>query len=329
MLWSWSMPGAIARINPRNSLASSTPATDGRLVYAVFWDGAGLSIVACDFRGRLIWRRELGSLTTEHGAGVSPIVYQGRVFLANDQDTSSALLAFDARTGKPLWQASRQAFHACYSTPFLLERTGNAAELIVASTAGITGYDPVTGGQNWHWIWNFASKPLRTVGSPIYSQGIVFATSGDGGGDRHMVAINAGQKANAGNPSLAWELKRATPYVPTLLTSGDYLYWVNDLGIAACYVAKNGENVWTERLGGNVIASPVLIDGKIYAINDNGDVYVFRAAPRFTLLAKNSVGEPVRASPAVGSGRLLIRGRNHLFCIGQSPSPPATARKTE
>jgi outer membrane protein assembly factor BamB len=106
------------------------------------------------------------------------------------------------------------------------------------------------------------------------------------------------------------------PYVPSLLAWGDHLYWVNDGGIAGCTVAATGESVWTERLGGNVIASPILVDGKVYAVNEDGDVFVFAAATTFKLLGKSSVGELVRATPAVAGGRLYIRGKNHLFCIG-------------
>jgi outer membrane protein assembly factor BamB len=317
ILWSRSAPGSFVRINPKNTLASSTPATDGRLVYAVFWDGASLSLSAYDFKGTLVWTRDLGGLTTQHGAGISPVVHKDRLFLANDQDVSSNLLAFDSRTGKPLWQASRQNFNACYSTPFLLERPGDGVELLVASTQGLSGYDPETGRENWNWIWSFPNKPLRTVSSPIYSDGIVFATSGDGGGDRHMVAVKLGSKTSGTKAELAWESKRTLPYVPSLLAWGNHIYWVNDLGIAGCNVAKTGESVWTERLGGNIFASPVLIDGKIYAINEDGEVFVFPASPTFKLLAKNSLGELVRATPAVAANRLFIRGSKHLFCIGQ------------
>jgi len=111
-----------------------------------------------------------------------------------------------------------------------------------------------------------------------------------------------------------------------MLTYGKHLYYVNDRGIAACHVAATGEPVWNERLGSAFFASPVLIDGKIYAINENGTVYVLEAAPTFKLLAKNVVGEPVKATPAVADNRLLIRGAQHLFCIGKPAEKRASAR---
>lgn len=317
ILWSRSVPGAKAKINQFSSLASSTPTTDGERVYIVFWDGVKQLMHAYDFDGKLIWKRDLGPFASQHGAGASPIVYQDKVIFANDQDGASVLLALDARTGNTVWQVPRKPFRACYSAPFLLEKPGELPELIVVSTAGITSYDPQSGGENW----TFNRIPYRTVASPVYSQGIIFFTCGDSpAGPRHALAVKVGGKGDVSETHLAWENKKGFPYVPSMLTWGDHLYFVNNDGVAGCYVAKTGANVWTERLGGNVFASPVLIDGKIYAINDAGDVYIFEASPTFKLLAKNSVGESVMATPAVADNRLYIRGKEHLFCIGKPPA---------
>src|SRR5208283_3740370 len=159
------------------------------------------------------------------------------------------LVALEAKTGQPAWQDGRKPYRACYSTPFLLEK-GAMPELIVATTAGVTSYNPKTGSQNWNWNWKFSSKmPLRVVSSPIYSQGLVFATSSDGAGDRHAVAIKADGKGDMSKNGLAWEEKKAFPYVPTMLAVGDHLYWVSDRPAnAACVVAKTGKVVWSERL---------------------------------------------------------------------------------
>src|SRR5262249_12874007 len=153
--------------------------------------------------------------------------------------------------------------------------------------------------------------------SPIYTQGLILATSGDGDGSRHMMAVKVGGQGDVSKTHVAWEQKRTFPYVPGMLAAGDHIYYINDLGIAACYVTKTGQNVWNERLGGDTKASPVLIDGKVYAVNEAGTVYVFAAEPTFKLLAKNSIGESVIASPAVADNRLFIRGQSHLFCIGK------------
>ena len=67
ILWSRTVPGSAATINPRNTLASSTPATDGTRVYALFWDGSGLLLHSYDFSGKLVWKREVGGYASQHG----------------------------------------------------------------------------------------------------------------------------------------------------------------------------------------------------------------------------------------------------------------------
>jgi outer membrane protein assembly factor BamB len=318
--WKTSIPGGKGRTHDRNSLASSTPATDGERVYSLFWDGDRITLYAHDFKGNPVWKRELGEFKSQHGAGHSPMVYDGKVILANDQDGSAVLLALDARSGEPAWQAKRKAFRACYSTPFVKENGSGPAELIVASTAGITSYDPAKGTENWDYSWKFDGMALRTVSSPVAANGLIFANSGDGSGARHTIAIKAGSKGADVSKNLVWEEKKTFPYVPCMLTRGDYLFTVNDKGLAACYVAATGREVWSERLGKPVTASPILVNGNIYAVGEDGTVYVYKADKEFDLLAKSSVGEPVSATPAVADGRLYIRGREHLFCIGKKPA---------
>jgi outer membrane protein assembly factor BamB len=317
VVWTRKLDGTPARKHPKNTLASSTPAVDGERVYALFWDGKDVTPVAYTFQGELAWKRSLGSFTSQHGPAASPMVFAGRVYLADDQDGSSVLWALEARTGQVTWKAARRPFRACYSTPFVWEKAGEVPQLIVSSTAGITSYNPKSGAENWDWSWSFAHAPLRTIGSPQLSGGLIIATSGDGSGDRHTVAIQPPDKATGSAPRLVWEAKRSFPYVPTVLAWGRHLYYVNDQGFAACCDATTGETIWSERLGGNVSASPILIDGKIYAIGEEGNAYVLAAAPRFQLLAKNSVGEPVLATPAVADHRLFVRGQQHLFCIAK------------
>jgi outer membrane protein assembly factor BamB len=313
-LWSATVPGNRGRAHQKNSLASSTPATDGERVYAIFWDGRDLWLNGYDFQGKLAWKKNIGPFTSQHGPGTSPIVHDGRVFVANDRDGAATVLAFDARTGEPVWQASRPAFRACYSTPFILESPGGA-QLIVTSTAGVTAYQPRTGSEQWRWEWKFESAPLRTVASSIFGHGLIFCLSGDGSGARHAVALKLASDSEKPNP--VWENKKTLPYVPSLVTADDYIYYVHDRGLAGCCVAKTGETVWTERLGGPVSASPVLVDGKIFAASEDGNVYVFPAASRFTLLAKNALGEPIMATPAVANHRLYVRSASKLYCIGQ------------
>jgi outer membrane protein assembly factor BamB len=317
LLWKKSAPGAKVKTHPKNNLASSTPCTDGERVYAASWDGKDVSLVAYDFKGEQAWKRDLGGFVSQHGAGFSPMVYGGKVFLNDDQDGAAELLAFDAKTGRDAWKAERKAFRACYSTPFVLEKDKGEAELIVASTGAITSYQPDDGSVNWTYAWGFAKMPLRTVASPLAAAGLIVANSGDGAGDRDAIAIRPGV-GELTEKNLVWQVRKTFPYVPCLLAKGDYLYGVNDEGAALCIAAKTGEVVWSERLNSPMTASPLLIDGAVYAFGEDGKVHVFAAEPKYKSLGRNDLGEGVMATPAVADGRLYVRGNEHLYCIGKS-----------
>lgn len=208
----------------------------------------------------------------------------------------------------------------------MLARPGMPKQLVVANTGGVTIYEPDTGKVIADWVWHFGSmRPQRTVGSPVSSGGLVYATSGDGSGTRYMVALRI---EDDGRLTKAWETKRDMPYVPTMLTVGERLYWVNDTGFAGCADARTGTTIWLERLGEPpVFASPVLVNGKIYAATEHGHVFVLQTGDTYKKLATNSLGEAIVATPAVANGRMFIRGRDHLFCIGVADQKGRTAAR--
>jgi outer membrane protein assembly factor BamB len=320
-IWKRTVPGNRARMNAKNSWASSTPAADGERVYAYFWDGEAVALHAFDFKGEPLWKYDIGKFSSDHGAGASPVVYDGKVILLNDQGEGASVLAIDAKSGKKAWETKREHFQnrACYSTPFQMNRKGDGVELVVASTTGITGYDPANGAKNWQYDWTFEGRPLRTVASPLLAEGgFIIASSGDGSGDRGTVAIRPGSRDGTA-AKLVWESKKKSfmPYVPCFLSRREHLYWVSDDGFAGCTVTETGATVWHERLGEAFSASPILIEDRVYAVSEGGKVFVFAAEPKFKLLAKNDIGESVFATPAVADGKLFIRGKSTLYCIGK------------
>jgi outer membrane protein assembly factor BamB len=313
-LWRATEKGTFAKTHAKSSMASATPAVDAERVACLTWDGKTVNLAAYDHAGKQQWRVELGAFASQHGFGHSPVLHQGRVFVNFDQDGSAKLTAFDAATGKTLWEADRKAFRSCYSTP-LIRAAGGGEELVVGSTAGATGYDPATGKVLWDHAWKFDASPLRTVASPLLVGDKLVLCSGDGKGDRHMQVLQlAGGKAE-----LLWEEKKTFPYVPMLLTQGGRLLGVNDKGMALCCDLATGKMVYNERLADAFSASPVLVDGKMIAVDERGRLYVVDPSVRGTkpaVLSRVELGEAVIASPAVGDGKIWVRGENHLFCLG-------------
>jgi outer membrane protein assembly factor BamB len=320
LLWEKSLGGGTAKTHVKNSLASSTPAADGKQIYAIFWDGTRVSLTAWSYEGKLNWQVDLGTYKSQHGVGTSPMVVGDRVVVNFDQDDEAELQAYSAKDGSLIWKAPRKAYRACYSTPFILNGVDQAPKIICASTAGVTAYDPKDGKIEWNWNWTFkkGKMALRTVAGAMYHDGLIYAVSGDGGGDRHMVAIPPG-KSESDSIAPVWEKSKGTPYVPCLLFKDGLLYWVTDKeGLLCCVDPKTGEEKWSERLGGgNVTASPILIGDRILTINEQGTAYLVKAGSAYELLGKYEFKAQVYATPAVADGKLYVRTTEGLICFGK------------
>ena len=102
---------------------------------------------------------------------------------------------------------------------------------------------------------------------------------------------------------------------------GDYVYIYNEPGIMFCIEAKTGKLAWQERLGGTSWCSACFLDGKIYVNNEAGETFVIEPNPNeCKVVARNELGELMRATLAFSDGEIFARTYEHLICLGtESP----------
>lgn len=296
----------------KSSFASSTPATDGKLIYA-FFGTEGL--YAYDFDGKLAWKAQLGNLATVGmGTGTSPILYDNVVIVQCDEDNGEAsfIVALDKKTGKEVWRTPRKV-QVSWSTP-LLVKTATRSELITSGTETVISYDPATGKE----LWRHKGVESNAIPSPVANNEMVFLVAGFPA--KIAMAIKLGGSGDlTGTPNVPWKYAKGTAYVPSPILYGDYLYLTTDRGILTCIDAKTGEVKYE---GGRIpipatfTASPVAFEGKILMTSEDGDTFIVKAGPKHEVLGTNTVGEPVYASPAIADGHIFIRGEKNLYCIG-------------
>jgi outer membrane protein assembly factor BamB len=296
----------------KSSYAASTPATDGKMVYA-FFGTEGL--YAYDFNGKLAWKAQLGNLATVGmGTGTSPILYDNLVIVQCDEDNGEAsfIVGLDKKTGKEVWRTPRKV-QVSWSTP-LLVKTSTRSELITSGTESVISYDPVTGKELWH----HKGVESNAIPSPVANSDMVFLVAGFPA--KIAMAIKLGGSGDlTGSASVPWKYAKGTAYVPSPILYGDYLYLTTDRGILTCIDAKTGEVKYE---GGRIpipatfTASPVAFEGKILMTSEDGDTFIVKAGPKHEVLGTNSIGEPVYASPAIADGRIFIRGERNLYSIG-------------
>jgi len=292
----------------KNTYASSTMATDGERVYA-FFESAGL--YAYDFTGALAWKRDLGPIIKAGlGPGTSPIVYKDLIILQCDQEMGegSAIVALDRRTGAGVWRAERKNRRS-WATP-LVVHSDNGDELIASGAEAVIAYDPLTGKE----VWRAAGTRSHPIPSPVAGKGLVFLSAGS-----QAKVVMAMQPGGAERDPIVWRYNKGAAYVPSPIAVGDYFYLMSDTGIMTCFDALTGKVVYEggrPPIPSTFFASPVAFDGKILLTSEDGDSFIVKAGPVHEVLATNSVGEPVYASPAIAGGRIYIRGERHIFAIG-------------
>ncbi|MBM79290.1 MAG: hypothetical protein CMJ78_01695 [Planctomycetaceae bacterium] len=311
-LWTKTVTLNKSHKHPKSSWASSTPVTDGKLVYFSFADKETYLILAYTLDGEFSWQRDVGEFDSQHGLGVSPILFDGLLIVANDQKGPSSIIALNAENGKTRWSIERKYRKTSYATPRIVKGKNDDAQLIVVSGAtGVTSLDPLTGRKNW----NAGTFPLRTVASPVYGAGLIIASCGQGG--RYgvkQIAVDVRLNAD-GAPRIRWTRERLIPYVPTPIVFNDMLFEWNDEGTVACVDIKTGKELKRARIGGNYSGSPICIDGKLYGVAEDGIVRVVSATPKLNDLGSVDLGDPSHSTPIVAHGRLFLRSYHRLAAL--------------
>jgi outer membrane protein assembly factor BamB len=303
--------GPLEKINKENSYASSTPATDGRRVYVTFRVGDDIVVAAHNFNdGQQLWLVRPGTHVGEWGFSNTPVLYKDKVIIDGDSKGDSFLIALSRTDGRTLWRKNRTNKGISYSAPFIRELAGRT-QLIQCGDRCVASFDPDTGEQ----LWIVDGPSQEFVSTPVYSEkaGLVFISSS--WPKCVLLAIRPDEKGNVTETHVAWSDTKGAPYVPSMIVADDFLLSVNRGGTAFCYEAATGEVLWRQKLGRHH-ASPVLIGGLLFFINDDGQVNVIKPGRQFECVATYELGESCYASPAISDGRIYLRGFKHMFCIG-------------
>jgi outer membrane protein assembly factor BamB len=312
-LWETYSPHVEAeQVMPKNGYASSTPTTDGRLVYAYLGPHG---VLAVDFNGKQAWHAPVGAIQAYHGSAGSPLLYKDRVIVYQDQQGGEGafIAAFDAKTGARRWRTPRTE-RVGWGTPIAI-RAGSRDEIIVSSMRAVYAYNP----DNGEVLWKAGGSLVEVIPTPVVGHGLVFASSGRAG---PTLAIRPGGSGDVTATHVAWKEVKGSPFVPSPLLYGDELYLINDIqSIVTAYDAKSGSVLWQGRLGEAVregfSASPVGVDGKVFFTNDQGETFVLKAGKTFELMHVNRMNEPMLASPAMVDGTWYFRTHGHLIAVGK------------
>jgi hypothetical protein len=288
--------------------AANSVVADPQRVFAFFGKSG---VFAFDHSGRQLWRAEVGDGTNGWGTAASPVLF-GNVVIVNASVESQSLVALDQKTGKEVWRA--KGMRESWSTPLLIP-VDDETELVVPVFEKILGFDPQTGKQLWS-----CNTDIRwyMVPSLVAHDGVVYCVGGRSGG---ALAVRAGGRGDVTDSHRLWTGRKGSNVSSPVYHDG-HLYWAHEAtGVVYCAEAKSGEIVYEQRLerAGQIYASALLADGKVYYLTRDGRTFVVAATPDYELVGVNELrdGFTFNASPAIAAGQLLIRSDRFLYCIGQ------------
>ena len=329
MLWSRpveNVPGSPA--SPRKAFedtgyAASTPVADDRHVFAIFANGD----LAC-FRhdGTPVWAKGLGQPNNQYSHGSSLVMFRNLLLVQWDQgaleDYMSKLLAFDGQTGRLAWQ-QRRPVASSWSTPAVM--TGGARpQLITSANPWVMACDPASGAELWR------AKCMEggdVASSPVWAGGFVYAVCAE----TKLWAIRANGSGDVtATKQLVWSGEYGLPDITSPVTDGKHVWLIDSGGLLVCYDARTGEKAYEHELEKVFNASPAIAGDRLYLVSMKGLTFIAQTGGQFKLLRTNPLGEAgVYASPAFQDGRIYLRAKKHLFCIGekqQSASAPASEK---
>jgi outer membrane protein assembly factor BamB len=197
-----------------------------------------------------------------------------------------------------------------FCTPLVIEVNGQR-QLITPGSGVVQALNPTDGTEIWHVNYG---QGYSVVPRPIFAHGLIFLSTGY---DKPVAyAIKPDGKGDVTNTHVAWTADKRIPHNPSMVVVGDELYMLADNGLLSCRDAKTGTVHYEDRLLGPSSASLLAADGRIYAIDEQGNSAVFKPGKTLEVVAKNDLNEKTLASMAVCDSDLLIRTEKALYRIG-------------
>jgi len=303
----------------KNSYASETPVTDGERLYAHFGQ---IGTFCYGLDGELLWQRRTQPVQTRDawGTASSPALHDGRLYIVNDSEDQSYLVALDKTNGNEIWRVERDE-PSNWSSPYVWHNE-RGTEIVTTGRQKVRSYD-----LDGKLLWEISRMSSIVIPTPFSAHGLLYVASGYVGDEtRPVFAVRPGasgdislRDGSTSNASIAWSLPQGAPYNPSPLLYGDYYYTLYDRGFLTCHDARTGEEIYGKqrfRAGASAFtASPWAYNGKLFCLSEEGDCFVLDAGPEYRLIRENSIGEQCMATPAIAQGSLIVRSAEAVYRI--------------
>ena len=292
----------------------------------------------------ILWRfdmmEELG-VQQHNMANSSPVVYENLIFVStsNGQDESHvnvpspkapAIIAVDKTTGKLAWEdnpVGERILHGQWSSP-AVGRVGDVVQVAIGQGDGyVRGYEAKTGKRLWEFDLNpkdsvWPKTRNEVISTPVIHENVVYIANGQdpehGEGVGHLYAIDATKRGDITKTGQIWHYDKIRRSISTGAIYNGILFYSDFSGFLHALDAKTGKPYWTHDMFAAIWGSPIVIDGKVYLGDEDGDVTVLAADKALKVIAENNMGSSVYATAVPANGTLFLANRNQLFALAET-----------
>ena len=299
----------------------------------------------------ILWRydmmEELG-VQQHNMANSSPVAYENLIFVStsNGQDESHvnvpapkapAIIAVDKTTGKLVWEdnpVGEKILHGQWSSP-AVGRIGGVVQVVIGQGDGyVRGYEAATGKRLWEFDLNpkdsvWPKTRNEVISTPVIHENVVFIANGQdpehGEGVGHLYAIDATKRGDITKTGQIWHYGDIRRSISTGAIYNGILFYSDFSGFLHAVDTKTGKPLWKHDMFAAIWGSPMVIDGKVYLGDEDGDITILAADRTMKVIAENNMGSSVYSTPIPANGALFIVNRNELYAIADAGA--ATASK--
>ena len=313
--------------NNVNAYASPSPAIEQGRVY-IHFGSYGTACLDAE-TGKVLWQRRDLPCRHYRGPGSSVILFEQLLILTMDGVDQQYLVALDKTSGRTVWKTGRSTVWHDLDAQGRPKREGDFRKAFSTPLVIDVGGQPqmISPGSTCAFAYDpRTGKELWKVRHGAHTAvlrpvfGQGLVVFCTGLGGPQLWAVRPDGRGDVTDTHVAWKVRRDVPKTPSPLVVDGLLYMVSDNGVATCLELATGKPVWRERIGGNHLASPLYADGRIYLFSQRGTATVLRAGRRYEVLATNALDSGLMASPAVSGKALLLRTRTHLYRIESAAS---------
>ena len=180
-------------------------------------------------------------------------------------------------------------------------------QIVTSANPWVIAYEPLTGKE----IWRVECLTGDVAPSPAFADGLVFVCNQGA----VLAAIRPG-KGNVTETNIVWTNEDGLADTCSPVSNGEYVFSI-DASVVMCFDAKSGKLLWDKEYDDIFRCSPVIVGKSLYITDEKGVTHVLEVGDTPHEIAASPLGERSDATPAFLDGRIYIRGKKHLFCIGE------------